>query len=50
MEITYIEKTIQFPNLTARVYIPELSAEERARRMKLIHKAAAELLKGVTNE
>ena len=34
---TYKEvKVIQFPNMTARVYIPDLSQEERFRRMKSI--------------
>ena len=42
---TYKEvKTFTFPNMTAMVYIPDLTPEERARRMKLIQKAAAELL------
>lgn len=43
---TYKEvKTIQFPGLVARVYIPELTPEERKARMKAIYKAAANLLK-----
>lgn len=32
------------PPLIARVYIPDLTPEERQRRMKQIHKAAAELI------
>lgn len=45
---TYKEvKTIQFPGMLVRVYIPELTAEERNHRMKSINKAAANLLKGV---
>jgi hypothetical protein len=45
---TYKEvKIIQFPNMTARVHIPDLSQEERSRRMKAVHKQAAELLKKV---
>jgi hypothetical protein len=48
MEYTY--KTIEYPGVIARISQPKLSAEERARRMKLIHKAAAELLKGARNE
>ena len=44
---TYKEiKTYQFENLVARVYIPDLTPEERERRMKAIHKAAGELLRG----
>jgi hypothetical protein len=38
---------LEFPNATVRVYRPELSAEERERRMKRIHDSAAELLKNV---
>lgn len=45
---TYKEvRTIQFPNMTARVFIPELSQEERVARMKTIHKAAENLMKKV---
>lgn len=46
MSDTYKEpKTIEFPGMTVRVYIPVLTQEERARRMKTIHKTAADLLK-----
>lgn len=38
-------KIIEFPNMIARVYIPDLTEEERKRRMKLIHEATASLLK-----
>ena len=38
-------RTMKFPGLTARVYIPDLTAEERSRRMKAIHNEAANLLK-----
>lgn len=45
---TYKEiKTLEFPNMTVRIHIPELSQEERAKRMKAIHRKAAELLKKV---
>jgi hypothetical protein len=45
---TYKEiKTLQFPNMTARVFIPDLSQEERSKRMKAVQKQAAELLKKV---
>lgn len=45
---TYKEvKTFQFPGMVARVHIPDLSQEERSRRMKAVHKHAAELLKKV---
>ena len=37
-----------FPNMIAKVYIPDLTKEERKRRMKIIHDAAAELLKNQT--
>ena len=43
---TYQEPIIfEFPNATVRVFRPVLSDEERARRMKIIHDAAADLLK-----
>lgn len=46
MADTYKEvKVFHFPNVTARVFIPDLTADERAGRMKAIHKAAANLLK-----
>lgn len=38
-------KTIEFPGMIARIYSPVLTDEERNRRMKRIHDAAAELLK-----
>lgn len=45
MKDAYIfEKTIQFPNCTARIYRPDITPEERARRMQQIQKAAAALL------
>ena len=37
-------KIIEFPNMIARVYIPDLTEEERKRRMKLIHEATARLV------
>ena len=37
-------KIIEFPNMTARVFIPDLTEEEYNRRMKIIHDAAVELL------
>lgn len=43
---TYKEvKTFTYPNMTVRVHIPDLTEEERNRRMQKIHTAAAELLK-----
>lgn len=39
-----LKKTIEMPGLVARVFSPILTEEERARRMKAIHKAAAALL------
>lgn len=47
MNDTYKEvKVFTFPGVVARVYIPELTAEERERRMKQIYDAAVRLLKG----
>ena len=46
MADTYKEvKEIQFPGMVARVHIPDLTPEERSRRMKRIKEAAANLLK-----
>lgn len=43
---TYQEPIIlNLPNAKVRVFRPVLSDEERARRMKIIHDAAADLLK-----
>ena len=39
------KKTIESPGYVVRIYSPVLSAEERAKRMKAIHKAAENLLK-----
>lgn len=42
---TYYDPIIlEFPNATVRVFRPVLSEEERKRRMKRIHDAAANLL------
>lgn len=37
-------RTLEFPGMTARVYIPDLTDAERAERMKAIYKAAADLV------
>lgn len=43
---TYGEPIIfNFPNATVRVFRPILTPEERERRMKIIHNAAADLLR-----
>ena len=48
---TYKEvKTFTYPNMTVRVHIPDLTKEERKRRMKAVYNAAAELLKSKTKE
>lgn len=45
---TYKEvKTFEIDNWTIRVHIPDLTEEERVRRMKKVHDAAAKLLKEV---
>ncbi len=36
-----------YPNMVVRVYEPDITDEENARRMKRLHDAAAELLKDV---
>lgn len=44
-EDTYKEvRVIEFPQGTARVHIPDLTDEERERRMKRIAESAARLL------
>ena len=43
---TYKEiKTFEYPNCIVRVHIPDLTEQERAFRMRLIHKSAEALLK-----
>ena len=43
---TYKEiKTFTYSNAIVRVHIPDISEEERNRRMKKIHNSASELLK-----
>ena len=45
---TYIlERTIEFPNMVARIFRPVLTTEEKNRRMNAIHKASANLMKEV---
>ena len=47
-EVTYKEvRTFNFPNMTVRVHIPDLTVEERNRRMKQIYNAAETLLKSI---
>lgn len=38
-------RTFTYPNAIVRVHFPDLSEEDRKKRMKLIYKAAEELLK-----
>lgn len=40
-----LEKTFTYKNCIAKVHIPELSEEERKKRMEAIKRAAANLLK-----
>ena len=46
-ETYFLERTIETPNSTIRVFRPDITVEERAKRMKSIHKAAETLLKSV---
>lgn len=42
---TYREtRTFEYPNMTVRVHIPDLTEGEHTYRIKKVHKAAAELL------
>lgn len=46
MADTYTKtKIIEFPGMIARIHFPDLTDEERSRRMAAIHKATANLLK-----
>lgn len=47
MEQYILERTIETENCIVRVFRPELTAEETARRMKRIRAAAENLLKTV---
>jgi hypothetical protein len=40
-------KVFEYPNAIVRVHIPDISDEERERRMKAVRKAAEALLKEV---
>ncbi|MBR4859322.1 MAG: hypothetical protein IKU08_09095 [Clostridia bacterium] len=44
---SYNTTTFNFPNAIVRVHRPELTDQERSKRMKAIHKASADLLKEV---
>lgn len=52
--MNYSTTTFEFPNAIVRVHRPELTPEERTRRMKAIYDASAALLKEIerkkTNE
>lgn len=46
MSDTYKEvKVFTFPGMVARVYIPDLTPDERERRMKKVYDCAVRLLK-----
>jgi ribosome recycling factor len=46
MQAEYKEvREFKYPGMKIRVYIPNLTPEERSRRMKQIHNQAAKLLK-----
>lgn len=42
-----LERTVEFSNMVARIYRPELTEEEKNRRMQKIKNASANLLKEV---
>lgn len=44
-----LERIIKFPGMTAKIYRPILTEDEHRRRMKIIHKACADLLKAAEN-
>lgn len=43
-------KIFNFENVIAKVHIPSLAEKEHKRRMKAVHKAAADLLKGISED
>lgn len=45
-----LKTTIQLPGMTARVFSPVLTEEERNKRLTQIHNASAELLKTIKNK
>ena len=48
---TYKEvRTFEYPNMVVRVHIPDLTNEERNRRMRILHNAAASVLKEVVKK
>ena len=48
MSDTYKDvKVLDFPGIVARVHIPDLTQEERNKRLTKIHNASAELLKTI---
>ena len=42
-----LERTIEFPDMVARIYRPELTEEEKNKRQKRIKEAATNLLRSV---
>lgn len=48
---TYKEvRTFEYPNMIVRVHIPDLTEDERNRRMRILHDAAAAVLKEVVKK
>ena len=48
---TYKEvRTFTYPNMVVRVHIPDLTEDERNRRMRTVKKAAEDLLKATIRE
>lgn len=43
-------KVFEFDNAVVRVHIPDLTEEERSRRMNRIKDAAANMMKGIERE
>ena len=42
-----LERTIEFPNCTVRIFRPVLTETEKNKRMQKIHKASSNLMKEV---
>ena len=42
-----LERTIEFPNMVARIFRPVLTEDEKNKRMQNIHNASANLMKEV---
>ena len=45
-----LERVIEFPNMVARIYRPELTEEEKSKRLQRIKEASTNLILGVVKK